>query len=92
MTVRGNHLQCDGREFCLACRFYTWPPNPTIPKKYYRCKHCHLDFLCEGGLWITFHYSPDGQLSKEIQCNRCYEPIEELIWPQDSSLVFEKLD
>ena len=87
MTIRGKHLQCDGRKFCLSCKINTWPPNSTIPKKYYHCPQCHFDYLCDVGLYVTYHYSTNGQMSKILHCNQCYVPVIEKIWSESKKIV-----
>ncbi len=92
LTVRGNHLQCDGRKLCLSCSGYTWPPNSTIPKKYYYCKQCNWDYLCDVGLYITCHYTENGEMIKKIQCNQCYQPVDERIWPENAKKINQDVE
>lgn len=88
MTVRGNHLQCDGKEICISCSIYTWPPKLEKPKKYYHCEHCRKDILCDRGLQATYDYYEDGFIEKKVRCLQCENQMIELIWPR----IPEKLE
>ena len=82
MTVRGNHLQCDGRSQCVSCSIYTWPPKVAKPKKYFRCENCNIDILCEKLISSSYDYYDDGFIDKKVKCNKCDGALLELIWPR----------
>lgn len=81
MTVRGNHLMCDSRNFCLSCSNSAWSSNIPKPRKYYRCEYCNLDILCDLGLIFNFEYT-ETSVNKIPKCNRCGEVVSELLWPK----------
>ena len=83
LTVRGNHLMCDSRSFCMSCSSYMWPANIKKPRKYYRCEYCNLDVLCDLGLTFNFEYT-DTAVIKIAKCSRCGEEISEYLWPESS--------
>ncbi|HUU78299.1 MAG TPA: hypothetical protein VMX55_08125 [candidate division Zixibacteria bacterium] len=88
MTVRGKHLQCDGRSVCISCSIYTWPPKVAQPKKYYYCENCKTDILCERGLSSSYDYYDDGFVDKKFKCVKCDGLLLEIIWPR----IPEKLE
>ncbi|MFW9923147.1 MAG: hypothetical protein ACFFDW_07685 [Candidatus Thorarchaeota archaeon] len=81
MTVRGKHLQCDGKEVCISCSIYTWPPKLAKPKKYHHCEHCKKDILCDRGLSLKYAYFENGYVEKKAFCITCGNPMLEIIWP-----------
>jgi len=82
LTVRGNHLQCDGRNNCAACSSYTWSNNIEQPMRYYYCKYCNTDILCKLGAAVNYDYEEEGIIVKIIKCNKCGEPLAERVWPK----------
>ena len=84
MIIR-KHLLCDSRQKCSTCSVYTWPPDMEKPLKYYKCEMCNLDYLCELGLAISYTYSADGLMHKELRCAKCHKPVISAIWPEEKA-------
>jgi len=82
MTVRGKHLQCDMRDTCVSCSIYTWPPKVNSPKKYFHCKLCNRDILCDRGLSAIYKHYDDGVTEKKAKCIKCDNILIEIIWPK----------
>lgn len=78
--MRGNHLQCDFRNSCVACSNYTWSSNIETHRKYFHCKYCNTDVLCKLGAAVSYNYE-EGMIEKILKCSKCDEPLIEMEWP-----------